>query len=258
MIKNWKLFKESVDSESKIHELCKKYNILNYTINDDFSIDVDDDVNISDKKLDKIPLRFRNVSGCFSCNNNKLKDLKGAPSSVGGGFSCYDNKLTDLKGAPSSVGGYFWCNNNNLTDLRGSPSSVGGYFSCYNNNLTDLRGAPSSVGDFSCSNNKLTDLKGAPSSVGGYFWCDDNKIWTFYGLSENFSTSSFECEGNPIYKIWELFQSSKDIEFFNECDIIREPETPDDLPIVIIERLNFFLETIGKHTVEGVDGYINI
>jgi len=214
MIKNWKLFRESID----IQDLCKEYNINNYTINSDGSIDVDGDVDLSSKKLDKIPLRFRDVSGDFWCyDNKKLKDLSGAPSSVGGDFWCYDNKLTDLRGAPSSVGGDFWCHRNNLTHLVG-----------------------------------------APSSVGGDFWCHRNKIWAFYGLSENFSTSSFECEKNPIYTIWNLFKSSEDIEFLNDCDALREPENPHSLPICYLERLNFFLETIGKPTVEKVDGYINI
>jgi arginine decarboxylase-like protein len=96
MIKNWKLFKESVDSEFKIHKLCKEYNIKNYTINDDFSIDVDGDVNISYRKLDKIPLRFRDVSGNFLCSDNNLTSLLGCPEWVGGNFHCYENNLTSL------------------------------------------------------------------------------------------------------------------------------------------------------------------
>jgi hypothetical protein len=65
MIKNWKLFKESVDSEFKIHKICKEYKIKNYTINDDLSIDVDGDVDLSNKSLIKIPIKFRKVSGNF-------------------------------------------------------------------------------------------------------------------------------------------------------------------------------------------------
>jgi hypothetical protein len=195
MIKNWNLFKESVDEESKIVELCDKYKIENYTINDDSSIDVDDNIFLPFKNLKEIPLKFGRVSG------------------------------------------YFYCSSNDLSSLYNSPKWVG-----YN---------------FFCHSNKLTSLEYLPNWIGGYIDCQYNKIWSFRGIPDSFR-GELICNNNPIYNIWKLFESSGDIEFFNDCDIIREPETPDGKPIVVIERLNFFLETIGKPTVKGVDGYINI
>jgi hypothetical protein len=201
MIKNWKLFRESVDEKSKIVEICKKYKIENYTINDDLSIDVDDSVILSisyitfHRPIQVIPLKFRKVNNHFQCSYN------------------------------------------NLTSLFGSPEYVGGSFSCQNNNLISL--------------------EYLPNWIGGDIYCEYNKICSFKGIPDNF-TGYLYCTNNPIYQIWKLFESVKDIEFFNDCHIIREPETPNSLPIVIIERLNFFLETIGKPTVEKVDGYINI
>ena len=114
-------------------ELLKKCVEGTYTINEDGSIDVDGDVNLYNKNLTKIPFKFRNVSGYFSCNNNQLTSLEGAPSSVGGCFYCHNNQLISLKGAPSSVGDFFYCDNNQLTSLEGAPSSVGGEFYCFNN-----------------------------------------------------------------------------------------------------------------------------
>ena len=38
--------------------------------------------------------------GSFSCSNNQLTSLAGAPESVGGYFDCYNNQLTSLAGAP--------------------------------------------------------------------------------------------------------------------------------------------------------------
>ena len=52
-------------------ELLKSCVKGTYTINDDGSIDVDGDVNLSRKKLTKIPFKFRNVSGSFFCYNNQ-------------------------------------------------------------------------------------------------------------------------------------------------------------------------------------------
>jgi hypothetical protein len=217
MIKNWNLFKESIEQESEIVEICKRYNIKNYTINDDLSIDVDDNVILSHSNLKDIPLKFNHVTGYFSCDTNKL---------------------TSLIGCPDFVDGYFSCMNNNLSTLEYLPKSIGG--------------------DFYCSRNYLTSLQHLPKNIGDVISCSNNKIWTFSGIPDNLHSQIVFGNNNPIYEIWKLFESVKDIEFFNDCHIIREPQTTDGLPIVVLERLNFFLETIGKDPVEKVRGYINI
>jgi hypothetical protein len=215
MIKNFNLFKESIDEESKIRKICKEYNIKNYTINDDLSIDVDDSVGFFGKGLVKVPLKFNRVSGNFNCSSNDLISLFGCPQWVGGNFACSDNGLTSLKFFPKFIGGDLFIYDNYITSLKGIPKNI------------------------------------------NYIDCDNNKIWSFIGIPDNFR-GELLCQSNPIFNIWNLFESIKDIEFLNDCDALREPETPDGLPIVILERLNFFLETIGKPTVEKVDGYINI
>jgi len=57
MKKYWQFIKET--NEEEIHSLCKKYDIKNYTINEDGTVDVDGDVYISSNYLDRIPLKFR-------------------------------------------------------------------------------------------------------------------------------------------------------------------------------------------------------
>ena len=42
----------------KINEICQKYDIENYTINDDNSIDVDGDVDLYKCELTELPLNF--------------------------------------------------------------------------------------------------------------------------------------------------------------------------------------------------------
>ena len=113
--------------------LLKKCVDGTYTINDDGSIDVNGDVNLNNKKLAKIPFKFRNVSGGFYCHRNRLTSLEGAPNTVGGNFCCNDNRLTSLEGSPNTVGGGFYCYNNKLTTLEGAPNTVGGSFYCYGN-----------------------------------------------------------------------------------------------------------------------------
>ena len=92
-----KLLKECVDGK------C--------TINEDGSIDVDGSVYINNRDLIKIPFKFRNVSVYFTCSNNQLTSLEGAPNTVGGSFNCHNNQLTSLECAPNTVGGNFYCHN---------------------------------------------------------------------------------------------------------------------------------------------------
>ena len=99
-----------------IHDICKQYNITNYTINDDGSIDVNGYVNLINKGLTELPLTFNKVSGYFTCSNNQLTSLKGCPRWVGGNFYCTYNNLTSLEFGPDYVGGGFYCIYNNLTD----------------------------------------------------------------------------------------------------------------------------------------------
>jgi len=96
-------------NNNEIISICQKYKIQNYTINQDGSVSVDGNVDILNRKLSRLPLKFRNVSGYFRCSENKLKSLEGCPSSVGRDFNCSHNQLESLEGCPNSVGGGFYC-----------------------------------------------------------------------------------------------------------------------------------------------------
>ena len=65
-----------------------------------------------DKKLTKLPIKFRHVSGMFSVSYNDLTTLEGCPEFVGISFSCSHNKLTSLKYSPKIVEGPYICNDN--------------------------------------------------------------------------------------------------------------------------------------------------
>ena len=97
------------ESNSSIDVICYKYDIKNYTVNPDGTVDVDGDVNLYVKGLTKLPLKFGYVSGGFDCGNNGLTSLEGAPKEVGGSFLCSNNELVTLKGAPRKVGRDFDC-----------------------------------------------------------------------------------------------------------------------------------------------------
>jgi len=85
-----------------VHMICQKYDIKNYTINEDGSIDVDGSVYLFQRGLTELPVQFRIVTGDFHCAFNKLTTLQGAPQTVGEGFYCNGNPLTSMSGAPQS------------------------------------------------------------------------------------------------------------------------------------------------------------
>jgi hypothetical protein len=108
--------------------ICKKYNIKNYTINSDGSIDVDGNVNLYYMELTELPLTFNKVTGHFSCSNNKLTSLKGCPRWIGGFFDCERNNLTSLEFSPDYVGAWFACNHNNLIDNYCDSEIIGNFY----------------------------------------------------------------------------------------------------------------------------------
>jgi hypothetical protein len=164
---------------NEIDAICKKWGIENYTINQDGTVDVDGDVDLYNRRLKNLPLKFGKVGGNFYCGNNQLTTLEGAPKEVGGNFVCYNNQLTTLEGAPKVIGGNFACNRNQLITLEGAPKEVGGYFHCGYNRLTTLEGAPKVVGgNFYCSYNLLPkEVKSFKDKKYILKWQDDYVIW---------------------------------------------------------------------------------
>ena len=262
-MKYLKIYEEFDYSDELIHEICKKYAIENYVINNGL-VDVNGDVFLIERGLSDLPLRFGKVSGNFDISENNITSLEGCPEEVGGNFECSENKLTSLEGSPKEIGGGFNCSENRLTSLNGCPIEVGASFYCGDNNLTTLEGAPSIInGNFDCRNNNLTTLEGGPIKVKNVLNCAYNDIISLNGIPLNLST--FICDGNPISNIWKLFKDLDKLEYFIDCDMIREPEQESRfdkngrhvlfLPIVILQRLNHFLEEIGKKTVTKVEKY---
>jgi len=187
-----KLF-ENYQSESEVAEICKKFDIKNWSLVDGL-VNVDGGVDLSMMGLTELPLKFGRVTGSFDCAYNKLTSLEGCPRSVGGNFDCEENKLTSLVGCPRSVGGTFYCRDNKIREFTGI------------------------------------------KYIGGLLF----------------------CSRNPIKNIWHIISPTLEwdedqMDLFEDLSVIQ-----DDGEAVAIERLNFFLEEIGRPTVEKVRGYINL
>ena len=161
-IKPYKIFENNSTNfpttRDEVIQVCNTYEIKNYTINDDLSIDVDGDIGITFQNLEYLPIKFNYVSGAFVCFFNELVSLKGSPKTVGGYFDCSYNNLKTLEESPQTVNGDFNCHSNLLKTLEGSPKTVGGNFGCSYNKLTDLEHLPEVSGGIDTQSNPVNLL----------------------------------------------------------------------------------------------------
>ncbi len=167
-LQSYKIF-ESINIG--LEKELKYFDILSHSLNEDGSIDVNCNTNLSNKDLNKIPFNFNKVNGYFAIRNNKLTTLKNCPKYIDKQFDCSRNKLTSLELGPEYVGSNYWCDENELTTLNGCVDEVYGSFGCRRNKLVSLEYCPMQVeGHFYCSNNKLEYLDRSPF-VRGFFIC---------------------------------------------------------------------------------------
>jgi hypothetical protein len=216
---NIKLY-ESFRTEQEIADLCSKYNIENYQIRDDGSIDVVGNVNLYNKLGDskQLPLTFNEVEGYFYCAKNNLTTLEGCPKEVRDFFNCSWNKLTSLEHSPIIVNVNFLCwGNDYITSLEGLENTyIGGVLS-----IDDC--------------GSLYSLKGFPKKVDG-FYCKDTPLYSIY------NTFIQECDYDTMRK-------------FNKFDVIYT----DGLDWFIdYDNLGKFLRSVGKDEVsmEDFDDFI--
>jgi len=91
----------------------REYDIINYRINDDLSIDCYQNVRLVRRNLHNFPdyIQFDRVFGVFNIQHNFFTTLRGCPKMVSGLFSCSNNLLTSLKYAPKEAM-HFYCHHN--------------------------------------------------------------------------------------------------------------------------------------------------
>jgi hypothetical protein len=239
---------------SNIKELCLEYGIKDYTINKDLTIDVDGDVNLRNLNITEIPLNFNKVMGKFCIVNTKIKSLKGCPKYIGSDFEL------------------FFCKD--LESFEHGPTYVGGNIDAFSTGIKSLKGLLDVINNLDLSSSRLTSLKNSPKIINGHFDVSSNKLDSFEGIENTIfngvyldlrfnNISSFDffpiidnkrvhLESNPIETIWDLFKDLSKIELFNDYDPIR---IIDGNRYIILDRLNSFLEDVGKEPVSEVKGY---
>ena len=97
-----------------INAWLQQHRIKNYAINEDLTINVKGNVDLTYKNLESFPtyIQFNFVDGTFDCSENKLISLRGSPRTVTGNFLCFNNRLDSLNNCPEEVYGRFFCHGN--------------------------------------------------------------------------------------------------------------------------------------------------
>ena len=190
------------DHKEKIKGFLEKIGVKTskYKINEDYSIDVLDDVKIRESLL-QLPIKFDYVMGDFDISSCGLISLMGCPEVVDGSFICTNNRLRDLKMGPKSVQGNYDIRQSNLYSLDGAPKHIKWDFDASYNSLSDLLGSPSVVdGSFYVSNCLLMTLSGAPDKVQKDFDCSSNFLESLqYG--PDFIKGIYDCSHNDIISL---------------------------------------------------------
>lgn len=204
------------EKKKTIHTICNKYNITDYKINDDLSVDVNRSVNLYERNLTKLPLQFRNVTGDFDISRNySLECLSGCPSYVGGDFYCNFTAIKDLVGSPRIIDGDFsCCNVKSLVSLTGHPDRVGDAFSVSNGSLTSVNLPIPIGGDLNITKNQISYIENIPESE-----------LTYYG--QNYITNIINKLNSPYHLeggITEFINMSfkEIIDRLNEFEVIKD------------------------------------
>lgn len=197
----------------EIKVLCTKYRIVNFRINSDYSIDVFGDVNLSNKNLNRIPIKFDEIYGNFECNFNNLKDLTNCPRIIHGNFSVYSNQIKDLSIHPEYIQGCFQIGQNKIKEATTFPI-VGNTLQIDSNLLEHL----SYDGRVIATNNKIYSVDNFNTVLSNVGVLLKNPIYElikyitdahFYLLGKSVSDTNVQSANDVLEKIIE-FEIVKD------------------------------------------------
>jgi hypothetical protein len=90
-------------SEEEIYQWCTDNLIENFTINNDLTVDVNDNVILYQVPMKELPIQFGYVKGDFILGENGLLSLNGVPHTVDGDFICGGNEIQSLDCFPKNI-----------------------------------------------------------------------------------------------------------------------------------------------------------
>lgn len=117
-------------NERDIRQWLRRYGITDYTILDDNSVHVNQQITINEK-ITHLPVLFREIAGDVYITNAGIKTLVGLPKNHSHSITVTDNDIVNLQGSPRTVHGHFICSENKeLVSFKGGPKHVGKSFGC--------------------------------------------------------------------------------------------------------------------------------
>lgn len=215
------IYKTGNKSSKKGNTVLETYNGKMYIdVLDDLSVNVYGSVGFHGRDIGKLPVKFNEVTGDFKIDCcYDLHSLEEFPIKVGGNLRIVDSGIESLVGlSTKEVGGYFKCDGNNLKTLEGIPDKIVGKIHAELNDIYTLEFLPKYF-----KFNTSIDLYLCPISKIQLDDDDDNGF-------------------DSLYKI--LLRNKDTYNLFMDYDPIRPPEKINGRPILYIDILKMFAESI--------------
>lgn len=236
-------------TKEEIEGWLEQHYIYNYTINDDFTVNVHESVCLN-KDTPNILVQFNTIEGDFVCSHIGLQSLKGSPKVVTGSFICEGNPLTSLKYGPIEVHRDFSCNYTQIQDLQFSPKKVGRNFSCYRCELRSFWGCPKKIhGSFYCSENHIKSFQYLSKNIGGNFSAHTNEFNSFkhfpdsvgktITLNNNPLTADMLVDFNSTFDDIKCDFASNKNSFLFACDMIKTKQEKEVLDGCLSKHTNY-------------------
>lgn len=231
------------NTQEEVKQWLALYNITNYTLKHDpkygVTVCVHGDLDLSDRGIKELKVKFDFIEGNFNVKKNYLVSLYGSPERVDKSFDCSYNELTSLQYAPRTMT-HFCCKRNRLTNLEYSPQKFESV-DCSYNMITTLRHLPpitvlhifasgnelTTLGDIRINcmavvrldNNKLEDLEGLESGV-KYILTNNEKLAEYSSLSFSMDLDKIRAEFNTKKERKELLKCIEEKTVFSNINKI--------------------------------------
>ena len=165
-------------NKEDIAKWLRKYDIDDYTINEDLTVDVEGNVYLDRAFMGQSKEEWLEELESYNEHTDPEAQIDFELCDDGsyegnGSHHVYEEKTDQVYELPIQFGrvsGNFWINHNELRTLKGCPHTVGLSFSCENNELHSLASAPATIGHhFWCEANPLEEIGDIKTHIGGQF-----------------------------------------------------------------------------------------
>ncbi len=189
-----------IQNKAEIEAWLDEHKVRNYSLakHEEYGyvVNIDGGVNLNNKNLTTIPVKFGRVKKHFNVFSNQLTNLDFCPNYVGTDFLIDGNNISSLEGMPRFIGGNAALNNNPIKNLKGMSQRIGLSIFLDNTLITSLEGIPKNVHNtLSVERCQLTSLKYCPKKIKGDFLFSENDVENLLYFPQEVSKLIF-CNNN--------------------------------------------------------------